>query len=264
LNVAGGAAVTGSLEVRGLTHRFGGDRPVDVLDHVDLTATSGRFVSVVGPSGCGKSTLLRIVAGLLTPTRGTSTLDGRSTVDEPGSVSYMPQRDLLLPWRRALDNALLGAVVAGDLRDEVRARGEAWFERFGLAGFERAWPTQLSGGMRQRVALLRTFLMDRDVVLLDEPFGALDAITRRDMHDWLQELLEAEPRTVLFVTHDVPEALYLSDEVHVMTPRPGRVAASFEVPFTHPRPRQLVTDPGFVAIEGEVLDALDRAVQSGG
>lgn len=253
--------MTGSLEVRGLTHTFGGDPSVEVLDGVDLTASPGRFVSMVGPSGCGKSTLLRIVAGLLTPSSGTSTVDSTSTIEAPGSVSYMPQRDLLLPWRRALDNALLGAVVTGDLTDQVRARGEAWFERFGLAGFERAWPTQLSGGMRQRVALLRTFLMERDVVLLDEPFGALDAITRREMHDWLQDLRAAEPRTVLFVTHDVPEALYLSDTVHVMTARPGRVAASFEVPFEHPRPRRLVTDPGFVALEGEVLDALDRAVR---
>ena len=158
--------MTGHLELRSVRHTFAGDPPVEVLDDVSLSVEPGDFVSLVGPSGCGKSTLLRIVAGLLAPRAGVSTIDGGSTIDRPGQASYMPQRDLLLPWRRALDNALLGAEVAGAVDDEVRRRAEAWFVRSGLAGFERAWPAQLSGGMRQRVALLRTFLMDHDVVLL--------------------------------------------------------------------------------------------------
>jgi ABC-type nitrate/sulfonate/bicarbonate transport system ATPase subunit len=253
--------MAGSVELREVHHTFAGDPPVMVLDDLSLTVEPGAFVSLVGPSGCGKSTLLRIVAGLLVPREGDSTIDGRSTIDRPGQASYMPQRDLLLPWRRALDNALLGAAVAGAVDDDVRRRAEEWFVRSGLAGFERAWPAQLSGGMRQRVALLRTFLMDHDVVLLDEPFGALDAITRRDMHDWLQTLWRAEPRTVLFVTHDVEEALFLSDTVHVMTRRPGRIDATFDVPFDHPRDRHVVTDTQFVKLKGEVLDALDHAVR---
>jgi ABC-type nitrate/sulfonate/bicarbonate transport system ATPase subunit len=248
-----------ALEVRGLSHCFGGDPPVEVLDDVDLRAEPGEFVSVVGPSGGGKSTLLRVLAGLLVPTAGSAKVGGESTLGAPGRVAYMPQRDLLLPWRRALDNAVLGARVRGGLDDATRHRAQQWFERFGLAGFERSWPSQLSGGMRQRVALLRTFLMDAEVVLLDEPFGALDAITRRDMHLWLQDLWAAERRTVLFVTHDVTEALFLSDTVVVLSPRPGRVVARFTTGFAHPRDRRLVTDPDFVALEAEVLDALDAA-----
>jgi ABC-type nitrate/sulfonate/bicarbonate transport system ATPase subunit len=233
---------------------------VPVLDAVDLEVEPRRFVSVVGPSGCGKSTLLRVVAGLLVPSAGASEVFAESTIGHPGLVAYMPQRDLLLPWRRALDNALLGASVRGSLGADERERASEWFTRFGLGGFERSWPSQLSGGMRQRVALLRTFLMGREVVLLDEPFGALDAITRRRMHLWLQELWLTEQRTVLFVTHDVEEALFLSDTVHVMTRRPGRMAASFAVPFDHPRDRHVVTDAAFVALKGELLDALDAAV----
>lgn len=258
--------MAGRLELRDLRHRFAGPPPVEVLAGVSLTAEPGAFVSLVGPSGCGKSTLLRVVAGLVVPSAGEAVIDGRSTVDRPGQTSYMPQRDLLLPWRRALDNALLGTQVgrrrgdAGGAVDHVRRRAEQWFARSGLAGFERAWPAQLSGGMRQRVALLRTFLMDHDVVLLDEPFGALDAITRRSMHEWLQELWADEPRTVLFVTHDVEEALLLSDVVHVMSPRPGRIVASFDVPFDRPRDRHVATDADFVKRKAEVLDALDRAV----
>jgi ABC-type nitrate/sulfonate/bicarbonate transport system ATPase subunit len=248
------------LALSQVSHTFAGDPPVEVLDDLTLAVDPGSFVSLVGPSGCGKSTALRVVAGLLTPSAGRSTLDGVSTIDQPGQVSYMPQRDLLLPWRRALDNALLGVAVAGPIDAAVRARAQDWFTRFGLGGFERSWPTQLSGGMRQRVALLRTFLMNHPVVLLDEPFGALDAITRRDMHDWLQDLWLTERRTVLFVTHDVEEALFLSDTVHVMTRRPGRIAASFSVPFAHPRARTVVTEPEFVALKAQVLAALDRAV----
>jgi ABC-type nitrate/sulfonate/bicarbonate transport system ATPase subunit len=208
--------------------------------------------------------LLRVLAGLLAPTGGEAEVLGASTADHPGLVAYMPQRDLLLPWRRALDNATLGAAVAGRLGPIERERAATWFERFGLGGFERAWPSQLSGGMRQRVALLRTFLQEREVVLLDEPFGALDAITRRRMHLWLQELWLAEQRTVLFVTHDVEEAIFLSDTVHVLSARPGRIVASYDAPFAHPRDRHLITDPDFVARKGEVLDALDAAVDDEG
>jgi ABC-type nitrate/sulfonate/bicarbonate transport system ATPase subunit len=249
-----------ALEVRGLRHTFGGVHPVAVLDGFDLIVERRRFVSLVGPSGCGKSTLLRVLAGLLVPTAGAAEVRRESTVARPGLVAYMPQRDLLLPWRRALDNALLGASVAGRLGAAERAQAAAWFERFGLGGFERAWPSQLSGGMRQRVALLRTFLQAREVVLLDEPFGALDAITRRRMHLWLQELWLAEQRTVLFVTHDVEEAIFLSDTVHVLSARPGRVVASFDSTFAHPRDRHLVTEADFVRLKGKVLDALDAAV----
>ena len=251
-----------AVAIRGLRHTFPGDRPVEVLDGVDLEAAPGAFVSLVGPSGCGKSTLLQVLAGLLVPDAGESLIEGRSTVGEPGLAAYMPQKDLLLPWRRAIGNAVLGAEIAGVGKDEARAQAMALLERFGLTGFESAWPSQLSGGMRQRLALLRTFLVPRHLLLLDEPFGALDAITRREMHQWLQEVWATDARTVLFVTHDVEEALILSDVVYVMTPRPARMAARFEV--DHPRPRrpEIVTDPDFVADKARLLAALDGSSSS--
>jgi len=247
-----------AIELRAISHRFG-DLPV--LDDVTVEAERGHFVSIVGPSGCGKSTLLRILAGLLVPDSGTATVNGASTIGRPGLVAYMPQKDLLFPWRRTLANATLGAEIAGVSRHEARARALELFPRFGLSGFERAWPAQLSGGMRQRLALLRTFLTPRDTVLLDEPFGALDAITRREMHRWLQEVWLDDRRTVLFVTHDVEEALTLSDEVYVMTRRPGRVRARVAVPFDRPRGAELVADEKFVQLKARLLAELDAGMR---
>ena len=254
-----------TIDVRELTHAFG-DLPV--LADVSIEAASGSFVSLVGPSGCGKSTVLRVLAGLLVPDAGVATVDSVSTVSRPGLVAYMPQKDLLFPWRRTLDNATLGAEVAGAGKAEARAQARALLERFGLSGFERAWPSQLSGGMRQRLALLRTFLIPARLMLLDEPFGALDAITRREMHAWLQGVMSAEvrgprseggdaaPRTFLFVTHDIEEALLLSDTVYVMSPRPGRIVTRLDVPFARPRAPELVLAPEFVALKARLLEAL--------
>ena len=252
LTTAGSAPV----EVRRLVHSFPAEPPLDVLAGVDLDVAPGSFVSIVGPSGCGKSTLLRVLAGLVTPTAGTAAIDGVSVIGRPGAAAYMPQKDNLLPWRRALANATLGAEIGGVQRADAQARARALFEPFGLAGFERSWPSQLSGGMRQRLALLRTFLFDRPVLLLDEPFGALDAITRRRMYAWLQDVWLNDRRTVIFVTHDVEEALYLSDRVVVVSPRPGRVVSDLPVELARPRPAGLVSDAAFVARKAELLDAL--------
>ena len=248
-----------AVAIRGLRHTFPGSRPVEVLDGVDLEAAPGAFVSLVGPSGCGKSTLLQILAGLLAPDAGEALIEAQSTVGEPGLAAYMPQKDLLLPWRKAIGNAVLGAEIAGEPKAEARQHALDLFERFGLAGFEESWPSQLSGGMRQRLALLRTFLIPRHVLLLDEPFGALDAITRREMHQWLQEVWASDARTVLFVTHDVEEALILSDVAYVMSPRPARMAARFEIDFPRPRRPEIVTEPEFVADKARLLAALDGA-----
>lgn len=242
-----------TIRVTGLRHAYGA---VAVLDDLELAVDAGEFVSIVGPSGCGKSTLLRVLAGVLTPDSGSADVDNQSTIDHPGLVGYMPQRDLLLPWRRALDNAVLGAEIAGAPAAAARARARDLFPRFGLAGFESAWPVQLSGGMRQRLALLRTFLIDHDVLLLDEPFGALDAITRREMYEWLQDVWLADQRTVLFVTHDVDEAIYLSDRVLVCSPRPGRIHAEILIGLPRPREPKMLTDPEFVARKADVLAAL--------
>ena len=245
-----------AIELSHVSHAFArGALPV--LDDVSATAGPGQFVSLIGPSGCGKSTLLRILAGLLVPAAGEARVNGEDVRGRPGAVAYMPQKDLLFPWRRALANATVGAEISGLPRAHARARALQLFPRFGLTGFERAWPVQLSGGMRQRLALLRTFLVPRAILLLDEPFGALDAINRRDMHRWLQDVWGEDRRTVLFVTHDVEEALVLSDTVYVMTARPGRVQARVDVAFARPRRPAVVTTPEFVALKARLLAHLD-------
>ena len=233
------------VQLSGVARRF---RDVEALAGVELTVGEGEIVAIVGPSGCGKSTLLELVAGLQEPDAG--------VVDAP-AASYMPQKDLLLPWRDALGNAALALEAGGTRRAEARRRAAPLFERFGLGGFERTPPYGLSGGMRQRVAFLRTLLPGRTLLLLDEPFASLDSLTRGEMQSWLAEALEAEPRTTLLVTHDVEEALYLADRVAVMSPRPGRVVAELEVQLPRPRPRrETVTDPAFVELKEEALEAL--------
>lgn len=205
---------SGETPVRDVTHVFPGC--VTALSNVSLHVPRGQFVCLVGPSGCGKSTQLMILAGLHSPTAGDASVDSAPAAAH--RAAYMPQRDLLLPWRRTLANATLGAEIAGVSRQHARVRARALLPLFAPAGFERAWPSELGGGMRQRLALLRTFLLPRDVLLLDEPFGALDAITRRSMQEWLQDVWLADQRTVLLVTHDVEEALLLADTVYLMTP----------------------------------------------
>jgi ABC-type nitrate/sulfonate/bicarbonate transport system ATPase subunit len=211
----------------------GGSGPLTALDGFSLDVAQGEFVSLIGPSGCGKSTALRVLARLQNPSAGTLRLnDGSRT-------AWMPQQDNLLPWRRAMSNALLGARLAGRLTPDVTAEAHSLFIEFGLAGFERSWPTQLSGGMRQRLALLRTYLTGAEILLLDEPFGALDTIRRHQMNTWLMGIWDLHPRTAVLVTHDVDEALLLSDRVLVLSDRPGRVAGEFTVDRDNPRDAQL-------------------------
>ena len=229
------------------------------LEGLHLTAARGEVLGVVGPSGCGKSTLLELVAGLAEPDTGSvAVADTTSREERLAACAYMPQRDLLLPWRSALANAALALEAQGQRATAARSRAEPLFARFGLGDFARALPGELSGGMRQRVAFLRTLLAGRPVLLLDEPFAALDSITRAAMQAWLADALAAEPRTVVLVTHDVREALFLGDRVAVMSARPGRVVAEIEVPSDRPRPRrETVTDPEFVALEERALAALE-------
>jgi ABC-type nitrate/sulfonate/bicarbonate transport system ATPase subunit len=229
-------------------------RAVSAIEGIDLELREREVVAVVGPSGCGKSTLLELVAGLQEPDAGRVTVAGRSTAAGRRELSsYMPQRDLLLPWRDALGNAALALECQGVPRGEARRRAEPLFERLGLAEFEHARPSDLSGGMRQRVAFLRTLMPGRPVLLLDEPFGALDSITRAGMQEWLAETLEAEPRTVLLVTHDVEEAVILADRVAVLSPRPGRVVAEVAVDLPRPRSR---TSAELVALREQAMEAL--------
>jgi ABC-type nitrate/sulfonate/bicarbonate transport system ATPase subunit len=251
-----------ALEIRDLTKRFWHDGQwLDVLAGVSLHVAPREFVSLVGPSGCGKSTVCNIVAGLIRPDAGTVTIleDGQTALPtvagtpQAGRVAYMQQKDLLLPWRTVLDNAILGLEIQGTPRPEARGEARAMLRRFGLDGFERAYPATLSGGMRQRVALVRTLLCRRELLILDEPFGALDAMTRTAMQGYLLRLREEFGRTVLLITHDVEEAVVLSDRVYVMTARPGRIRAERRSDL--PRPRRS-TDAGVVAEKAAVLDVL--------
>ncbi|MDO8209388.1 ABC transporter ATP-binding protein [Conexibacter sp. CPCC 206217] len=225
----------------------GRDGAVEALRGMELRARPGELVAVVGASGCGKSTLLELICGLQPP-------DSGSVRSDPAVL--MPQRDLLLPWASALDNAALALRARGLGRDEARAQAQPLFTRFGLAGFERARPAALSGGMRQRVAFVRTLLAGKPVLALDEPFAALDALTRQELHGWLIATLAAEPRTVVLVTHDVEEAVLLADRVVVMSPRPGRAVLTLEIPLPHPRKR---TDAAVVELRERALQALGLA-----
>jgi ABC-type nitrate/sulfonate/bicarbonate transport system ATPase subunit len=216
-------------------------------------------VSIIGPSGCGKSTLLNVIAGLESPTEGSVALDGDVDAGRLGQVAYMHQRDLLLPWRTVLENARLGLELQGVRKREADTAAEGLMHRFGLAGFERAYPWRLSGGMRQRVALLRAVLPDRGVLLLDEPFGALDALTRSQLQEWLGEALDREDKAVVQVTHDVEEALLLSDRVYVMTSRPGHIRDEVTVDLPRPRHRDTVTDARFVDLKARLMAALSAS-----
>jgi ABC-type nitrate/sulfonate/bicarbonate transport system ATPase subunit len=226
------------------------------LAPVTLSIPAGRFVSLIGPSGCGKSTIFNIIAGLLEPTAGKVRIDGVDATGTIGRVGYMLQKDLLLPWRSVVDNVILGMEIQGVPLKEARARALTLLNRYGLSGFEHLHPSALSGGMRQRAALLRTLLFDTDVILLDEPFGALDAQTKLQMQEWLMQLWGDFGKTVLFVTHDVEEAIYLSDEVHVMGTRPGRIIATIPVPLARPRVRGSVLGGEFLAIKERCLELL--------
>jgi ABC-type nitrate/sulfonate/bicarbonate transport system ATPase subunit len=246
-----------SVSIRALRHAYGELRTIEGLD---LEAPPLGVVGLVGPSGCGKSTLLELICGLQEPDGGTVEVGGAAAADgRLARCAFMPQRDLLLPWLAAIDNAALALRNRGVRRRPARAEAGRLFERFGLAGFEDALPAELSGGMRQRVAFLRTLVSGKPVLALDEPFASLDAITRAEMQAWLARALEQRPRTVVLVTHDVEEALYLSDRVAVLSARPGRVVDELSAPAPRAADRDAtVTDPGFVAARERALAALHR------
>lgn len=253
------------LVVENLVHRFrthGASRFSrraswrTVLDDVSFAVPPGTLTAIVGASGCGKSTLLRILAGLESPVSGTASIDGTPLVGRPGRAAYQPQQDALLPWLTALDNATLGAEISGQSRDIARQRARDLLERFGLVGVERAWPGELSGGMRQRVALLRSTLMPQRTLLLDEPFGALDALTRRRLQRWLLTVMDDDQRPTVLITHDVDEAVLLADQVLVLSEAPARIIHAERRPDSAQRRAERADGSDRVAVE-RILAALE-------
>ncbi len=223
-----------------------------ILDGLSLHIHEGEFVSVIGPSGSGKSTLFHIIGGLIEPASGSILLDGREVTGQKGLISYMPQTPALFPWRTVEKNVILAMEVAGIPQKQALEKAREWLKLVGLDGYERAYPYMLSGGMQQRVAFLRALLSPQEVMCLDEPFGALDALTRIGMQKWLLQIWERNRRTVLFVTHSIEEALFLSDRIYVFSDKPTRVLREIEVPFARPRSEEVLTGSRFVELRGEI------------
>ena len=247
------------LSIGGLTRRFtSGAQTTTAFTDLTMDVFDGEFVSIVGPSGCGKTTLLHCIAGLDRETSGTIAVDGVEL--EPSKrtpdVGYMFQKDLLLPWKRVIDNVALGLVLDGVPRAEARERSLELMERYGLGGFARAYPAHLSGGMRQRAAVIRTLLVDRPIMLFDEPFGALDALTRSVMQEWLLGVWEERKRATIFVTHDIEEAVQISDRVLVMSPRPGRIVREVIIDIERPRTEEALAWPKVLEYKADLVRTL--------
>jgi ABC-type nitrate/sulfonate/bicarbonate transport system ATPase subunit len=246
------------LALRDISHVFSSPTgAIPVLDNINLVVEPGSLVSIIGRSGCGKSTLFNMVAGLLRPDEGVIELDGNNISGRIGHVGYMLQKDLLLPWRTVIDNVILGLEVGKRSKAECRAIAQPFLDRYGLGGFERLYPSELSGGMRQRAALLRTLLCNTDVILLDEPFSALDAQTRASMQSWLLDIWAEFRKTIVLVTHDVEESVYLSDEIFVLSSRPGSIRDRIEIDLERPRTRGVVTSSRFAELKAQCLASLE-------
>lgn len=232
------------------------NKEIKVLENVNLQTEPGKFISIIGPSGCGKSTLFRTIAGLEKDFAGSAVVNGCDVRKSRPYIAYMLQKDLLLPWRTVRQNIVLPLELAGTLKNTDTGFIQEMVSEFGLEDFIDAYPDELSGGMRQRVALLRTWLMEGSVMLLDEPFGALDALTRNHIQDWLTDIWEKHRKTVLFITHDIEEAVYLSDEVYVMGPRPGKMIEKIGINLERPRKRDVIYTPLFIDYKRHLMSAL--------
>lgn len=223
------------LELKNISHAFADAPDILILKDISLYVEEGEIVSIIGPSGGGKTTVFNIVAGLLNPTAGKVLLSGEDVTGISGHVSYMLQKDLLLPFKTVLDNVALPQIIKGKDKKKAREEALAYFKEFGLEGTENQYPKTLSGGMRQRAALLRTYLFEKEVALLDEPFSALDAITKEGIHAWYLDIMKKINLTTLFITHDIEEAILLSDRIYVLKGRPASISES--IPVDLPRPR---------------------------
>jgi ABC-type nitrate/sulfonate/bicarbonate transport system ATPase subunit len=239
------------LTVKNLRKSFGDNL---VLEDVSLSLMENEFVSLIGASGSGKSTIFNIISGLMLPDRGEVIIKGQDYTGRTGRVSYMYQKDLLLPWLKVINNVSLPLVIRGEDKKMAREKAAGYFETFGLDGFEDKYPFQLSGGMRQRAALLRTYLFSSDIMLLDEPFAALDAITRSHMHYWLLRTLKKLNSSVLFITHDIDEAILLSDRIYILSDRPAKIKEEIEIPLSWPRDKEVTTTQLFNDIKKYILE----------
>ncbi|BCB02870.1 ABC transporter ATP-binding protein [Bacillus sp. KH172YL63] len=243
-----------TLSIQHMSKSFDGER---ILEDLSITVKEGEFVSILGPSGSGKSTLFHVIGGLFTPDEGDIVLDGASINGKRGAISYMPQSPSLLPWRTVLENVMLGQELHGK-RDREKAIG--MIERAGLTGYEDAYPADLSGGMKQRVAFIRALVSPQPFLCLDEPFSALDEFTRLDMQKWLLSLWEEDKSSVLFVTHNIDEALFLSDRIIVLSTRPARVQKAFKVPFPRPRSEDILLTEEFLRWKADIFRELSHYV----
>lgn len=250
------------LVVRGVSKVYrDGRRSVQALTPIDMTVAQGEFVTLIGPSGCGKSTLFNIIAGIDEPSAGTIAIDGDERAQRAGKSGYMLQQPLLLPWRTVEENVMLGLDIRHVPRKQAQQEAHELLKRFGLAEFAQGYPSTLSGGMKQRVALLRTVLFNHSFLLLDEPFGALDALTRLSLQMWLLDLWQSFHSSVLFITHDVREAILLSDRIYVLSARPARILRIVEVDLPRPRLQEHLALERAVALEQELVALLLKEQQ---
>lgn len=229
-----------------------------VLKNIDLKADNGEFISIIGPSGCGKSTIFHILTGIEQQYEGIIEIDGVELNKANKKISYMHQKDLLMPWRTIIDNVIVPLELQGLSKKASREKVKPLFEIFGLEGFENAYPNELSGGMRQRASLFRTILVDSDIMLLDEPFGALDAMNRSRMQEWLLDICDRFKHTVLFVTHDIDEAIYLSDRIYVLSQRPAEIIEELTIEFERPRKKEILVSQQFLEYKKILLSRLDN------
>lgn len=242
-----------ALEARDIYKTFRENKQeVQVLDGLSLAVHPGQFVSIIGPSGSGKSTLFHIIGGLTAPDAGSIWMDGAEVTGQKGLIAYMPQQPALFPWRTVLDNVLLPRELVGMDQEQATQEARRWIDRAGLSEFEQAYPHTLSGGMQQRTAFLRAMMSPHGVMCLDEPFSALDSLTRSDMQHWLLNIWEENRRSVLMITHHIEEALLLSDTVYVLSSRPAQVLQKIDVPFPRPRRESILSDPAFLEMKGAI------------
>ncbi len=241
------------LEVKNISKRFEGKK---VLDDVSIQLNKGEIVSLVGSSGSGKTTLFNIIAGLVKPDEGTVLLNGEDITGISGNISYMLQKDMLLPYRTVLDNVALPLIIRGMKKNEAREKAAVYFEQFGISGYEKKYPSSMSGGMRQRAALLRTYLFSSEVAILDEPFSALDMITKHDMHKWYIDVMRDINLSTLFVTHDIDEAIILSDRIYVLSADSGNIIKEIIINEEKPRSVEFNLTDKFLEYKYEITQLL--------